>query len=1249
MPTKGDLGTYFLPVIPSFEGGDRAVNDGMGKILGKLGDLGKRSGASLGKGLGDGLKSAEAEVNRAIEAYGKLRDRAADALGKVRVEEEKLAKARTGGKQDQIVAAEERLAKARRDSTRVNKEAAASYESVLDAQKRIGEHSSRLGGALGGLSSKMAGLVPGGLGSDLAGMAGSMGSVGSMGGPMAAGLALGVTSFAAFGAAAVAVGKQLYDVGTQFDDLRDKLQISTGASGDQLESLVGTVEKLGTTNVASSFSDIGGVVAEVTRNLHLSGPALEEVTSRIANLNRMTGESVNMKDLGKAFRGFGVDAKDQAAALDSLYGASTKSGMSVNDMLGSVTKAGPALRQFGLSFGQSAALVNTFDEAGVDTDKTIASLNKAFAYLTSQGLPAQQGLQMVITEIQRLRDAGRETDAAGLANKVFGAKGGVNFFELIKSGAVDLQTLSTSLQSTGIDINQTAQDTSDWSERWQILKNEGLKALDPLGTAVFNVVNDKLGALADWVSTHKDQIIDFFVGFGQAAITGAEVVVKGLGYIAGGIGDLLEPIGDVMGMMDKFQAWQADIRGDKETAAELRKQADEWFGLGENLQKFRDTATGLDFGGARDKLKELGEQAKTASTSSSTASDALGAVTTAAKGVPGPLEPVNSGLSKLSENAKTGASNLQELVTQLGSASGAMSMFGGADGAPGLALNPGGLFGAGGNGGPIRGTGQPYGMPIGTNTGGYGGPGQNMFPQWVRDLGAQFGVQPSTYPGHQESGGQNHGIDWVGTVDAMDRFAKALAASKPDGLKQVVWQNPQTGERTGLTPDGRVVKVGGEYYRDDWAGHQNHVHTSFFGAVSVGSGGFGAGGNGAALAAPAPASAAPAPDLGTTASPNAVVVDLGSAPALVLPSQMAGAAGGPAADLAASQAAADAAAALGQNPVNAYGPQYEPGYGTPGTQDGVQGYFRPDPKQVREAVERAAAASARITDSDAAIAKAVRDADQRATDAHNRMLEADRAVTEAMAKVNALDATASDDERKAAEEQVRQARQTAATARREADDAQTDGADTIRKARTDAQTARQEARDAASDAQDAQKGSFSPAKKKSKDGKGSGDNQFGELGNIAGSFLKETFGLDGSIFPDISNMASIKSLGAVLGAFKDPIQAAIDGGPSTSGYGTLSDPFGGQVDTGGGGSTSGLPFGMIPGVSSLLPPTGPNEPGAPSIHGAGGGQPPGPVNASTNITINNPQGDEQSIANRTRQTLLRTPRLNTYTPPGVGQ
>jgi N-acetyl-anhydromuramyl-L-alanine amidase AmpD len=122
-----------------------------------------------------------------------------------------------------------------------------------------------------------------------------------------------------------------------------------------------------------------------------------------------------------------------------------------------------------------------------------------------------------------------------------------------------------------------------------------------------------------------------------------------------------------------------------------------------------------------------------------------------------------------------------------------------------------------------------YGLPTGSSIP-YGGKG---FPQWVYDLAKAFNVQASTYPGHQESqraeagfapnpNRLNRGIDWAGSVPDMQRLAEYLLTQRKH-LEQLIWQNPQTGQKIGVAGGDDVSAT--PYYQADYAGHRDHVHT----------------------------------------------------------------------------------------------------------------------------------------------------------------------------------------------------------------------------------------------------------------------------------------------------------------------------------------------------------------------------------------------------------------------------------------
>lgn len=118
--------------------------------------------------------------------------------------------------------------------------------------------------------------------------------------------------------------------------------------------------------------------------------------------------------------------------------------------------------------------------------------------------------------------------------------------------------------------------------------------------------------------------------------------------------------------------------------------------------------------------------------------------------------------------------------------------------------------------------------------------GEGGFPDWVYQVGNEFGMVASTYAGHQEGGGTNKGIDWAPKgvswntpegAEMMTKYAKYLASLGI--MEQVIYKNPFTGETVGVF-NGKPVGPGTDvpdYYRDDWDGHQDHIHTRMSKAI----------------------------------------------------------------------------------------------------------------------------------------------------------------------------------------------------------------------------------------------------------------------------------------------------------------------------------------------------------------------------------------------------------------------------------
>ena len=221
--------------------------------------------------------------------------------------------------------------------------------------------------------------------------------------------------------------------------------------------------------------------------------------------------------------------------MDTLFRVSQGTGVGINQLTGSIQKQAPALDMLGFSFDQSAALVGTLDKAGMDADKTIGAMGKGLVTLAKAGEEPQAAFQRVTGEIEGLISKGDQAAALDLASTLFGTKGATQFVGAIQSGALSMDALNAAAMGTGDTILGAGAATMDAAEKWEILKNKALVALEPIGSFIFN----GLGVALDWVMNLIDSVnFDSFTNAtGPLAGVGAQI-----GALITALRDYLTPI-----------------------------------------------------------------------------------------------------------------------------------------------------------------------------------------------------------------------------------------------------------------------------------------------------------------------------------------------------------------------------------------------------------------------------------------------------------------------------------------------------------------------------------------------------------------------------------------------------------------------------------------------------------------------------------------------------------------------------------
>lgn len=303
---------------------------------------------------------------------------------------------------------------------------------------------------------------------------------------LAVGAAVGGIAVA-IGKAVVEAGKYLKDLGSQFDEAADAIRIGTGATGDALDGLLDDFDEV-YKSVPTTMEDASKAIADYNTRLGLTGPQLQEISKQALQVSDMLGDDLGgvIEESSQAFQQWNIDADDMSGAMDYIFKVSQSTGMGFTDLMSNMQKFGPQLQEMGYSFETASALMGQLDKAGVNTEEVLSAMKRSVGALAKEGISASDGLAMYYEQI---KNAGTAAEAASIASEIFGTRAGSTMAAAIRDGALAVGDLTENLMENGETIAGAAEDTYDFAERLQIMK-QGLEvALKPMANTVFDGLN----------------------------------------------------------------------------------------------------------------------------------------------------------------------------------------------------------------------------------------------------------------------------------------------------------------------------------------------------------------------------------------------------------------------------------------------------------------------------------------------------------------------------------------------------------------------------------------------------------------------------------------------------------------------------------------------------------------------------------------------------------------------------------------
>lgn len=320
------------------------------------------------------------------------------------------------------------------------------------------------------------------------------------------------------------------------DEGVDTIVTATGTSGEALDGLVASYETIAT-SIPEELGDVASAVGEVNTRFHTTGEELEGQTTLFLQFAKITGGDVvsSVDSADKVLKTFGKTSGDASGLLGMVAKAAQDTGINAQGLMDDVLANSATFKELNFSLEESVNFMALLDENGVESGTALAGLKKAVVNLTDAGMSESEALQTVIDKI---KNAGSETEALTIAQETFGTKGAAEMATAIREGRLSLDDLSASMADYSTVVTDTYNNTMDGVDGATTAANAAKIAMSTLGETISDMLAPIFQHLTQLLIDAKARFDTLDDGQKQAIVT--------IGLIVAAIGPALVIIGKVI-------------------------------------------------------------------------------------------------------------------------------------------------------------------------------------------------------------------------------------------------------------------------------------------------------------------------------------------------------------------------------------------------------------------------------------------------------------------------------------------------------------------------------------------------------------------------------------------------------------------------------------------------------------------------------------------------------------------------------
>ena len=368
-------------------------------------------------------------------------------------------------------------------------------------------------------------------------------------------VAAGIT---AASTAAIAGSKAMFDLGSNFQNASNTIRIGTGATGEALDKLNQSFDNV-YKSVPTTMEAASQTIADWNTRLGVTGNTLETLSKQSIYISDMMGTSLNsvIESSSQAFKQWNIDAQSMGGEMDYIFKVCQNTGMGFDTLMGHMQSSGAVLQDLGYNFDQAAVMVANLDKAGINTEQVLKGMKKGLGNIAKSGGDAVASMNEYAEAISNAKS---EAEAITIATEIFGSATAVTMAQAIRTGAMDVDALTKSLQENDETIMKAAEDTETIPQKLQKLKATAEVSLRPVANKFLDIANNAIPAVSSAiekvvpvVSSTMDEIAPIMDNVASVLIP---AISDGLQFIVPLVSDVLNTaktgLGEVTGLFNSF-------------------------------------------------------------------------------------------------------------------------------------------------------------------------------------------------------------------------------------------------------------------------------------------------------------------------------------------------------------------------------------------------------------------------------------------------------------------------------------------------------------------------------------------------------------------------------------------------------------------------------------------------------------------------------------------------------------------------